>query len=176
MRKDSMRKEEPRMQENGFFHKLFRFLKEWLRKLLQVLFPADILTQIGHAAGEGSRRRNSDSDDLPIGAEPGEVTEEERKRMMETPVERRHIRFFGRVQGVGFRYHAMYSARNFNLTGWVANRSDGSVEMEVQGPEAAIDYMLRALQENGRWIRIEAMDTEKIPVVPNERGFKVEGY
>ena len=129
------------MQENGFFHKLFRFLKEWLRKLLQVLFPADILTQIGHAAGEGSRRRNSDSDDLPIGAEPGEVTEEERKRMMETPVERRHIRFFGRVQGVGFRYHAMYSARNFNLTGWVANRSDGSVEMEVQGPEAAIDYI-----------------------------------
>ena len=95
---------------------------------------------------------------------------------MEDSLARWHIYFSGDVQGVGFRYHAMYSARNFNLTGWVANRSDGSVEMEVQGPEAAIDYMLRALQENGRWIRIEAMDTEKIPVVPNERGFKVEGY
>ena len=47
---------------------------------------------------------------------------------------RKHFYFSGRVQGVGFRYKAMYLARGLELTGWVANLWDGRVEMEVQGP------------------------------------------
>ena len=46
---------------------------------------------------------------------------------------RKHILFYGRVQGVGFRYHATYKASLLGLTGWVRNLEDGSVEMEVQG-------------------------------------------
>ncbi len=46
---------------------------------------------------------------------------------------RKHIQFYGRVQGVGFRYHATYKARFLGLTGWVRNCYDGTVEMEVQG-------------------------------------------
>ena len=88
---------------------------------------------------------------------------------------REHIIFRGRVQGVGFRYQAMYAARNFNLTGWVKNMPDGSVEMEVQGPEEAIDYMLLQLQ-TGRWIRIEHIEKRKLPLVREERGFQVRGY
>ena len=48
-------------------------------------------------------------------------------------MERRHYRFYGRVQGVGFRYRAQYTASHLGLTGWVANLWDGSVEMEAQG-------------------------------------------
>lgn len=34
---------------------------------------------------------------------------------------RKHIFFSGWVQGVGFRYRALYAARAMGLTGWVQN-------------------------------------------------------
>ncbi len=46
---------------------------------------------------------------------------------------RKHIYFYGRVQGVGFRYRAYYMAQPLNLTGWVKNLWDDRVEMEVRG-------------------------------------------
>jgi acylphosphatase len=88
---------------------------------------------------------------------------------------REHIIFHGRVQGVGFRYQAMYAARSFDLTGWVQNLPDGSVEMEVQGTPAGIGRMMKHLR-SGHWIRIDDMDMEEIGTVPGERGFSVRGY
>ena len=93
----------------------------------------------------------------------------------ETGKVRERIIFHGRVQGVGFRYQAMYAARDFGLTGWVQNLPDGTVEMEVQGAPAAIGRMMKHLR-SGHWIRIDDMDMESLPVVPGERGFDVRGY
>lgn len=44
---------------------------------------------------------------------------------------RKHIFFYGRVQGVGFRYYSVYKARQLGLTGWVKNLYDGSVEINL---------------------------------------------
>ena len=44
-----------------------------------------------------------------------------------------HVHFSGRVQGVGFRYTCNQVARQFRLTGWVQNLSDGRVELMVEG-------------------------------------------
>ena len=88
---------------------------------------------------------------------------------------REHIIFRGRVQGVGFRYQAMYAARDFGLTGWVANLPDGTVEMEVQGAPVAMGKMMKHLR-SGHWIRIDDMDLESMQVVPGEKGFNVKGY
>lgn len=77
---------------------------------------------------------------------------------------RKHIIFSGRVQGVGFRYTACYLARSLGLTGWVKNLWDGNVEMEVQGDAHSIARLVERLQE-GRFIRIDHMDTEEIPVI-----------
>ena len=88
---------------------------------------------------------------------------------------REHIIFRGRVQGVGFRYQAMYAARAYGATGWVENLPDGSVEMEVQGTPAAIGRVLTHLR-SGHWIRIDDMDVEECPLVDGERGFGVRGY
>ena len=90
-------------------------------------------------------------------------------------VVRRHLIFSGDVQGVGFRYHANYISQRLGVTGWVKNLADGSVEVEIQGPSAMIDFVILNLGR-GRWIRIDEMESEKIPLVEDERGFKVTGY
>ena len=59
---------------------------------------------------------------------------------------RRQIKFYGRVQGVGFRYKAGYMAETLGLTGFVHNEYDGSVRMEIQGEEAMIDRLIQTLQ------------------------------
>ena len=84
---------------------------------------------------------------------------------------RRHIVFYGWVQGVGFRYRARYAAALSGCTGWARNESDGSVTMEIQGTEEAIDQAILAI-ERGPYIRIENMDSRTIPVIEAEQGFQ----
>lgn len=84
---------------------------------------------------------------------------------------RKHIFFTGRVQGVGFRYQAVWMAKRAGLTGWVRNLMDGRVEMEIQGEEAVIQGML-ALLEGDSYIRIDEMDISDVPVEENEKKFR----
>lgn len=81
------------------------------------------------------------------------------------------MRFYGRVQGVGFRYRAYYAANSYGVTGFVRNLYDGSVEMEVQAPEEAIDKMILSI-EKGSFIQIDNIDVRDLPVV-EERDFKI---
>ena len=76
---------------------------------------------------------------------------------------RKHIFFYGRVQGVGFSYYAVQKANQLGLTGWVKNLYDGSVEMEVEGQEELIDQLIIFLQ-NRTYIWIERIDAKKIPL------------
>ena len=86
---------------------------------------------------------------------------------------RYHLMFTGQVQGVGFRWTATSAANVLGLTGWVYNAWDGSVEMEVQGDEQSIDQMVAAI-DRGRFIQIDNIEKEKIPVVEDERDFNVK--
>ena len=86
---------------------------------------------------------------------------------------RYHLRFTGQVQGVGFRWTATRAANVLGLTGWVYNAWDGSVEMEVQGDEQSIDQMIAAINR-GRFIEIDNIEKERIPVVEDERDFNVK--
>lgn len=88
---------------------------------------------------------------------------------------RRHYRFTGRVQGVGFRYRAQYTAQHLGLTGWVRNNFDDSVELEAQGPREAVKRLVPTLTATSRWIMIEDMTVTELPVVENERSFRVTG-
>lgn len=87
-------------------------------------------------------------------------------------MERRQIRFLGRVQGVGFRATARHIAASFAVTGWVKNEPDGSVLAEVQGAPAEIDRFLGSLRERmGALVRSESSDI--CTAVKDERGFEV---
>ncbi len=60
---------------------------------------------------------------------------------------RRRIMLFGNVQGVGFRYTTCSTARGFDVTGYVCNRFDGSVELVAEGETKEIDRFLDSLRE-----------------------------
>ena len=89
-----------------------------------------------------------------------------------TGIIRKRLKFYGQVQGVGFRYRASYHALDLGLTGWVKNEWDGTVDMEAQGPESSIDKLL-SLLDRERFIEIERMEQQVIPTVKNEGKFKV---
>lgn len=48
----------------------------------------------------------------------------------------------GRVQGVFFRASAQETAYRLNLTGWVRNCSDGSVEIHAEGDKADLEKFI----------------------------------
>lgn len=82
---------------------------------------------------------------------------------------RKHIIAHGRVQGVGLRFTVTGFAKKYNVTGWVRNLYDGTVEMEVQGLEHRVDLFLQELSSDrpggNRFIRIDRLDISDIPSV-----------
>ena len=58
------------------------------------------------------------------------------------------IRVHGIVQGVGFRFTARTLANMHGVTGWVANRSDGSVSMEATGTAEQLAAFRAALRSS----------------------------
>ena len=55
---------------------------------------------------------------------------------------RLHAIVSGIVQGVNFRYYTVRQAESLGLTGWVANRWDGTVEVVAEGPRADVQALL----------------------------------
>ena len=88
-----------------------------------------------------------------------------------TEIKRKHIVFYGSVQGVGFRYRARQAAGLVGCTGWVRNEWDGSVSMEIQGTESAIDQVILAI-ECGHYVHIDNMDVKELGLVEDEHGFR----
>lgn len=57
-------------------------------------------------------------------------------------METKRLIVHGRVQGVGYRYGMLAVAKHVQISGWVRNRSDGTVEAIVQGTTEAIEKIL----------------------------------
>ncbi len=53
-----------------------------------------------------------------------------------------HISVSGVVQGVWFRAFVRKEAQKLNLTGWVRNRSDGTVEAVAEGETKSLELLL----------------------------------
>ncbi|MCC4252720.1 MAG: acylphosphatase [Pseudomonadota bacterium] len=76
----------------------------------------------------------------------------------------RHLTITGKVQGVWFRAWTVETAQSLGLTGWVRNRTDGSVEAIVEGDESAVDQFLALAQDGPAAARVAAVETEDVPV------------
>lgn len=88
------------------------------------------------------------------------------------PPVRRRYRFYGLVQGVGFRYEAMGIASRLPLVGWVKNEYDGSVTIEIEGAPNYIDSFIMAIRAVRRF-NITEIKMEDLPILGTETSFKL---
>lgn len=83
----------------------------------------------------------------------------------------------GVVQGVGFRYHSRNVARSLGLVGFVLNRPDGTVFMEVHGPKSAIADLVDWCYQGPdsaqvKSVNMESIDTFSQPL-PDPQSFSI---
>ncbi len=75
----------------------------------------------------------------------------------------KHCIIHGKVQGVFYRDWTVETARSHDLTGWVRNLSDGTVEAHLEGDAQSVARMIEAMEHGpprAEPTRIEAQDAE----------------
>ena len=75
----------------------------------------------------------------------------------------RRVVVTGRVQGVYFRGSTEAFALSENLTGWVRNLPDGSVEAIFEGPRDAVERAVAFCRIGPRWASVERVDVKEQP-------------
>jgi len=78
----------------------------------------------------------------------------------------------GKVQGVNFRLAAVEKARECGVYGFVRNKDDGSVYMEVEGEEAAIQALIAWCQDGTDHAHVKKV---KVATEDGLKGFKTFG-
>ena len=74
---------------------------------------------------------------------------------------RAHVWVKGRVQGVGFRAHVEYCARQIGeLTGWVRNVGYDTVEAVSEGERQDEELFIAAMQQGPRASRVDESTVE----------------
>ncbi len=73
----------------------------------------------------------------------------------------------GRVQGVGFRWWTRSVAARISITGWVANRADGTVEIFAEGEPYNLESFFAEVQKGPPLSRVESA---------SKRPCEVEGF
>ncbi|WP_164470829.1 acylphosphatase [Vaginisenegalia massiliensis] len=80
----------------------------------------------------------------------------------------------GKVQGVGFRYHAYQLAKRMSLNGQVRNLSNGQVSLLLQtDPEKVTDYIQKLKIYPHRFMNIEDIQCKEINCQSHFNGFDI---
>ncbi|AKR57045.1 Acylphosphate phosphohydrolase [Devosia sp. H5989] len=85
-----------------------------------------------------------------------------------------HVTISGLVQGVGFRAWAEREAVLRNLSGWVRNRRNGTVEAVFAGEAAVVEDMVQACWTGPYSAMVRAVDAQAWSE-PVEDRFEVRG-
>jgi acylphosphatase len=80
------------------------------------------------------------------------------------------LRIEGTVQAVGYRYYAATEARKLGVSGWIRNRSDGTVEALASGSTSAVEAFVAACMRGPPGARVTNVDLHKADP-PGEPGF-----
>ena len=79
----------------------------------------------------------------------------------------------GSVQGVGFRWFVQREAARLDLEGWVANQSDGSVEVVAEGVQDALGLLVLQLWEGPSGSSVSDVEIRHEPARGNIVGFGI---
>lgn len=72
--------------------------------------------------------------------------------------QRLHAIIHGLVQGVSFRYYTTHKANELQLTGWVRNRPDETVEVLAEGSRDKLDVLYTWLHHGPPAARVEKVE------------------
>ena len=87
-------------------------------------------------------------------------------------MKRKHIKVFGMVQGVGFRYYTQKIARKYHIVGTVEN-VDNYVDIYAQGDEPSLTQFINAVTEGASPAsHVEDFTTEEIEIEQSLKDFK----
>ena len=84
-----------------------------------------------------------------------------------------HLTISGKVQGVGYRYFVQKNANDLELSGWVQNQENGTVEAEFEGPPDAVEKMIQLCRQGPRNATVEEIKKESV-TVKDEGIFRVK--
>ena len=70
----------------------------------------------------------------------------------------RHATVHGRVQGVFYRATVARAARTHGVSGWAANRPDGSVEVFLEGEPEAVEAVMAAVRSGPRGAEVQRVE------------------
>ena len=88
---------------------------------------------------------------------------------------RAHVWVKGIVQGVGFRAHVEYSARQIGgLTGWVRNVGYDTVEAIAEGARDKVELFIEKMKQGPRMSRVDESRVEWEDVTGEFREFRVK--
>ncbi|MGW7975808.1 acylphosphatase [Staphylococcus xylosus] len=87
-------------------------------------------------------------------------------------MKRKHIKVFGMVQGVGFRYYTQKIAQKYHIVGTVEN-VDNYVDIYAQGDEQSLTQFINAVTEGASPAsHVEDFTTEEIEIEQSLKDFK----
>jgi acylphosphatase len=69
----------------------------------------------------------------------------------------------GRVQGVYYRVSTQQEAEKLGVRGWVKNRPDGAVEMELHGSPGSVAALIAWCQHGPPGARVEQLESSDCP-------------
>lgn len=79
----------------------------------------------------------------------------------------------GRVQGVSYRAATASEARRLGVVGWVRNRADGSVELEVEGADDKVAALLSWCEHGPPAARVDRVESSELAPAGKESAFSV---
>ena len=72
----------------------------------------------------------------------------------------RRLRIHGHVQGVFYRESMRQCAEQLKVTGWIRNRTDGSVEAVIQGDPVALETLTDWARRGPPAARVDRVEVE----------------
>ncbi len=87
--------------------------------------------------------------------------------------QRLHAKVFGRVQGVNFRFYTRLRAAQIGVTGWVRNRTDGSVEVVAEGTPQKLEKLIQFLNEGPESAAVSRVEMDWLAATDEFADFQI---